>query len=260
MKTITAGIIAAALVGCFGCSTMPPKPESFAREDYSYTREYISWLIKREMKKNDVTGLSIALVDDRRIIWAEGFGWADEANAVPATPDTVYRVGSVSKLFTATAAMQLAEQGRFDIDKPLRALPAGICRQEPLCGRAPRHPAHPDDPPFRVAVRSPPGDVDEEPRAVRRRRGSTARGVCGQSPQHRLRLFESRGDPPGARRGKGRRRCLRLPYGRLPAAAAGDDPLLIFGGLRPVVLRIQGVSRRRARSRSRRSAISPPAV
>ncbi len=124
MKTIAAGIITAALIGCFGCSTMPPKPASFAREDYSYTRDYISWLIKQEMKKSDVTGLSIALVDDRRIVWAEGFGWADQANAAPATPDTVYRVGSVSKLFTATAAMQLAQQGRFDIDKPLeRYLP-----------------------------------------------------------------------------------------------------------------------------------------
>ena len=76
------------------------------------------------MKKHDVTGMSIALVDDRGLIWAEGFGYADIENAVPATPETVYRVASISKLFTATAVMQLAEQGRIDIDEPLtRYLP-----------------------------------------------------------------------------------------------------------------------------------------
>ena len=81
--------------------------------------EYVSALVRHEMKKRDVTGLSIALVDDQRVVWAEGFGYADKAGNVPASPETVYRVGSISKLFTATAAMQLAERGRMDIDRPL---------------------------------------------------------------------------------------------------------------------------------------------
>ena len=103
-----------------GCAAMPPKPETMARNDYTYTREYISWLVRKEMKKNDVTGLSVALVDDQRVVWAEGFGFADLANQRPATPETIYRVGSISKLFTATAAMQLVEQGKLDIDQPLQ--------------------------------------------------------------------------------------------------------------------------------------------
>jgi CubicO group peptidase (beta-lactamase class C family) len=103
-----------------GCASPPPRPEHAARGDYAYTRQYASWLIEREMKKHKVTGLSIALVDDQHVVWTQGFGYADEANGIPATPDTVYRVGSVSKLFTASAAMQLAEQGKLDIDQPLR--------------------------------------------------------------------------------------------------------------------------------------------
>jgi CubicO group peptidase (beta-lactamase class C family) len=98
----------------------PPRPEQAARGDYAYTRQYASWLIEREMKKHKVTGLSIALVDDQHVVWTQGFGYADAATGIPATPDTVYRVGSISKLFTASAAMQLAEQGKLDIDKPLR--------------------------------------------------------------------------------------------------------------------------------------------
>jgi CubicO group peptidase (beta-lactamase class C family) len=103
-----------------GCSTVPAKPETSALGDYEYTKQYISWLIKKELKAKNITGLSIALVDDQRIVWAAGFGYADKANQVPATPETVYGVGSISKLFTATAAMQLAEQGKIDIDKPLQ--------------------------------------------------------------------------------------------------------------------------------------------
>jgi CubicO group peptidase (beta-lactamase class C family) len=102
-----------------GCATMPQKPENPARGDYRHTRDYVSSLARKEMKKHDVTGLSIALVDDRQIIWAAGFGYADKANEVPATPETVYRTGSISKLFTATAVMQLVEQDKFDLDRPL---------------------------------------------------------------------------------------------------------------------------------------------
>ena len=92
--------------------------------DYSFLREQISHLIQKKMKKDDITGLSIAVVDDQKIVWADGFGWADKKNNVKATPETVYRVGSISKLFTVTAAMQLAEQGKLDIDQPLhKALP-----------------------------------------------------------------------------------------------------------------------------------------
>jgi CubicO group peptidase (beta-lactamase class C family) len=102
------------------CATMPERPENPARHDYNFTTEYITWLIKKEMKEHDVTGLSIALVDDQRVVWAEGFGFADKANKVQATPETIYRAGSISKLFTATSVMQLVEQGKLDIDKPLQ--------------------------------------------------------------------------------------------------------------------------------------------
>ncbi|HEY6871504.1 MAG TPA: serine hydrolase domain-containing protein [Geobacteraceae bacterium] len=114
-------VIAAMVFMLAGCAGMPAHPDSMARGDYSYVKEYISRLAKKEMKKHDVTGLSIALVDDQRVVWADGFGYADEANKVPATPQTVYRAGSISKLFTATAAMQLVEQGKLDIDQPLKS-------------------------------------------------------------------------------------------------------------------------------------------
>ena len=100
-------------------STPPEKPEMFRPGDYSYLQTYLSWLIEKEISKQDVIGLSIAVIDDQQVIWAQGFGYADKLNKISATPETLYRVGSVSKLFTAALVMQLAEQGKLDIDKPL---------------------------------------------------------------------------------------------------------------------------------------------
>ncbi len=71
------------------------------------------------MKKHALPALSIALVDNQQVVWAEGFGMADAARKVPATADTIYRVGSVSKLFTDTAIMQLVEKGELDLDAPI---------------------------------------------------------------------------------------------------------------------------------------------
>jgi len=101
------------------CAAPPVRPQYFPPGDYGYVKDYGSWLIRREMAKNNVQGLSIALVDDQKVVWAEGFGFADTKAGRPATADTIYRVGSVSKLFTVTAALQLAERGLISLDQPL---------------------------------------------------------------------------------------------------------------------------------------------
>lgn len=80
--------------------------------------------LKTELIKNiqdmmittNTVGLSIALIDNQDIIWSEGFGYEDQQNNKKATDSTIYRVGSVSKLFTATSVMQLSEQGKINID------------------------------------------------------------------------------------------------------------------------------------------------
>ena len=117
MKLLPLSLCLTALVGCAGA---PTRPTTVARGDYGQTQAYATELIQHEIAKHSVPGLSIALVDDQRIVWAQGFGSADVERKIPAGADTLYRVGSISKLFTDTAAMQLAEQGRIDIDQPLQ--------------------------------------------------------------------------------------------------------------------------------------------
>ena len=75
--------------------------------------------IAAEVKDKRLPALSIALVDDQRIVWARGFGFTDPKTRKPATAETVYRVGSVSKLFTDIAVMRLVEQGQLDLDAPV---------------------------------------------------------------------------------------------------------------------------------------------
>lgn len=96
------------------------KADTAFQVNYGPVKETVSALIRDEMKKNDVTGLSIALVDDQRIVWTQGFGYADEERNVAVTPETVFRIGTLTKVFTAFAAMQLVEQGKLKLDAPVR--------------------------------------------------------------------------------------------------------------------------------------------
>ena len=102
------------------CTTLsPPAPNALVADDYTLVKEYMRKYIVKEMKKAQFVGLSVALVDSDRIVWSEGFGYADKEAKSLATEQTKYRAGSVSKLFTAIAVMQQVEKGQLDIDKPL---------------------------------------------------------------------------------------------------------------------------------------------
>ena len=117
-------LLAGSLLFLASCATSPPVAENLQRGDFGYAQRYLTWLVEKEMSQNDITGLSIALVDDQKVVWQTGFGHADLENGVRATPETLYRAGSIAKLFTASAVMQLAEQHKIDIDQPLTvALP-----------------------------------------------------------------------------------------------------------------------------------------
>jgi CubicO group peptidase (beta-lactamase class C family)/D-alanyl-D-alanine dipeptidase len=87
---------------------------------YDAVARELEKFIRHEVEAKGLPALSVALVDDQRIVWARGFGFADPQTKKPATADTVYRVGSVSKLFTDLAIMQLVERGTLDLDAPIR--------------------------------------------------------------------------------------------------------------------------------------------
>ena len=65
-------------------------------------------------------GVSVAVVKNGRTVLAKGYGFADLENDVPATPETVYRIGSITKQFTSAAIMRLMEQGKLSLDDTLQ--------------------------------------------------------------------------------------------------------------------------------------------
>ncbi|MDR7868085.1 MAG: serine hydrolase domain-containing protein [Sporomusaceae bacterium] len=112
-------VLLAGLLLLAACS--PAAPQQSFPGDWQAFDAYAAALIGREMERYKLVGVSAAVVDGDRIVWARGFGWADAAGGVPATPATVYRAGSVSKLLNAAAAMQLCDEGKLDLDKPVAA-------------------------------------------------------------------------------------------------------------------------------------------
>lgn len=76
-------------------------------------------VIRRLLDSAGVASVAVAVARDGVVLWEEGFGYADLERRIPATPNTLYSLASISKPFTATAVMQLAEQGRVDLDRPV---------------------------------------------------------------------------------------------------------------------------------------------
>ena len=118
MKKIKISILTVML--CLNYIIRCNRSDSFEQGDYSSLKKYMTRFINEKMKKNQIIGLSLALVDDQKIVWTEGFGFADKENKIQATDKTVYKTGSISKLFTAVAALKLASQNMIDLNKPIK--------------------------------------------------------------------------------------------------------------------------------------------
>lgn len=78
---------------------------------------FLDGVLPAQLKREDIAGATIAVVKDGKVLFTKGYGYADVENKKPVSPDeTLFRPGSVSKLFTWTAVMQLVEQGKLNLD------------------------------------------------------------------------------------------------------------------------------------------------
>src|SRR6266852_5582504 len=83
-------------------------------------RTQIEYTVNKFMAASGVPGVSVAIVENGEYEWSSGFGMADVENSVPATSHTLYRLASISKPLTATAAMLLWQHGQLDLDAPVQ--------------------------------------------------------------------------------------------------------------------------------------------
>lgn len=75
--------------------------------------------LRDQLQDAEIPGLSLAVVSDGELVYATGYGSRDLSSNAPATADTVYGIGSVSKSFTALALLQLADDGLLSVDDPV---------------------------------------------------------------------------------------------------------------------------------------------
>jgi CubicO group peptidase (beta-lactamase class C family) len=89
------------------------------RFDLEKTKTVLPGVIERTLAENGIPSMSIALVRGDSIVWKAAFGFANMRTRTPATTETLYSTGSSFKSVTATAVMQLAEQGKLRLDDPI---------------------------------------------------------------------------------------------------------------------------------------------
>jgi CubicO group peptidase (beta-lactamase class C family) len=107
-----------------------------ARRLSAATIARIDSAVAAEMRRERIPGLSVAVATDNQLRWERGYGFADLEACVPATPQTTYRLASVSKTITAVAVMQLVEEGRLDLDAPIqRYVPTFPAKTAPVTAR-----------------------------------------------------------------------------------------------------------------------------
>ena len=108
---------------CFmlgGCAAaIPHRTGPIVKNDYRFLGQYMDWMVSKEASKAHVNAVTVAVVDDQQVVWSKGYGMADVAGGVAATPETLFRVGSISKLFTATEIMRHVERGEIELDSEL---------------------------------------------------------------------------------------------------------------------------------------------
>jgi CubicO group peptidase (beta-lactamase class C family) len=105
MRRLVPVVLAFALTAC--TTTDADRIKSFER-DVDQLRQTLH-----------IPGMSAAIVKDQKVLWMQGFGYADLENRVPATPDTLYHVASVTKTFGSTLVLQLVEKGQVSLDEPI---------------------------------------------------------------------------------------------------------------------------------------------
>lgn len=95
-----------------------PSPAVPVRAELTATdiEAFLDGLLPLQIESNDIAGATIAIVKDGKVIFAKGYGVADMKTRAPVTPETMFRIGSITKTFTWTAVMQLVEQGKIDLD------------------------------------------------------------------------------------------------------------------------------------------------
>jgi CubicO group peptidase (beta-lactamase class C family) len=125
------------LAPLIGRATEPRPPRNIGPGNLAALEPYVYRLVTHLKHWSRVTGVSVAVVDPDRVLFARSFGFADRERGIPARPETLYRLASLSKPFTAAIVMRLVEDFDLDLDAPLERYLPGFSIRTRFAGGAP---------------------------------------------------------------------------------------------------------------------------
>jgi CubicO group peptidase (beta-lactamase class C family) len=115
-------VMAAVFVGIHAHAALsqPASPRRIVDDpDVQGARRLFSAWLDGQILERGLPGVAVGVVADQELVWSAGFGFAETTAKIPMTPQTRFRMASHSKLFTATAVMQLREEGKLRLDDPV---------------------------------------------------------------------------------------------------------------------------------------------
>ena len=121
-------LLAAAAAGCGRIDARGlDRDARAARLDSVHVARLVDSLVPRLMRDERIPGAVVAVVSDGRVLFARGYGVTDPATRRPVAPEsTIFRIGSISKVFTATAVAQLADRGQLDLRADVNRYLTGV--------------------------------------------------------------------------------------------------------------------------------------
>jgi CubicO group peptidase (beta-lactamase class C family) len=106
-----------AVLGASLASAQQSKPVNF---------EELEKIVREELMETKTPGASLTVISGGRVVFAKGFGVGNIETGSPVTPDTLFRLGSTTKMFTGAAILTLAEQGKLKLDAPIGDYAKGL--------------------------------------------------------------------------------------------------------------------------------------
>jgi len=122
-RIFRSGLLFCCIVLLISCSDSSDNVNN--EPSYAQTISETQAFIEAQMREKSIVGLSIALIDagkefSSKLIWAQGFGMADKEAGKNATKDTIYCIGSTSKTITAVSVLKQMDEGKIELDQPVR--------------------------------------------------------------------------------------------------------------------------------------------
>jgi CubicO group peptidase (beta-lactamase class C family) len=136
MRRIIAIVVILMLAGPLAAEKVAVKDDPGVASSIRLLEQWVA----SQIEYRNQPGVSMGIVHGGKLIWAKGFGVSDLAAGTPATSKTVYRIASITKLFTSTALLQLRDAGKLGLDDPVLKFVPGFKVGDPF----------PDDPPITV--------------------------------------------------------------------------------------------------------------